>query len=58
MPIRPDYVGKNIPSSKHEAIQLKLVESDGIDEVAIVSPAKTKPLIRKIEEGGLFQRRA
>ncbi len=37
MPIRPDYVGKNIPSSKHEEIKVHLVETDGIDEVAIVS---------------------
>jgi len=42
MPIRPDYVGKNIPSSKHEEIQVKLVETDGIDEVSIVSIANTK----------------
>jgi len=35
LPIRPDYVGKNIPSSRHEDIQVQLVETDGIDEVAI-----------------------
>jgi len=39
MPIRPDYVGKNIPSSRHEEIQVQLVETDGIDEVAIISVA-------------------
>jgi len=44
MPIRPDYVGKNIPSSKHEEIQVKLIETDGMDEVAIVSLAKTRLL--------------
>ncbi len=44
MPIRADYVGKNIPSSRHEEIQVKLVETDGIDEVAIVSVANKKPL--------------
>jgi len=37
MPIRADYVGKNIPSSRHEEIQVQLVETDGIDEVAIIS---------------------
>ena len=37
MPIRADYVGKNMPSSRHEEIQVQLVETDGIDEVAIVS---------------------
>ena len=37
LPIRADYVGKNIPSSRHEEIQVQLVETDGIDEVAIIS---------------------
>jgi len=37
LPIRADYAGKNIPSSRHEEIQVKLKETDGIDEVAIIS---------------------
>jgi pyrimidine operon attenuation protein/uracil phosphoribosyltransferase len=37
MPIRADYVGKNIPSARHEDIQVRLAETDGRDEVAIVS---------------------
>lgn len=37
MPIRADYVGKNIPSSRHEEIQVRLEETDGIDEVAITT---------------------
>jgi pyrimidine operon attenuation protein/uracil phosphoribosyltransferase len=36
MPIRADYVGKNIPSARHEEIQVRLKETDGRDEVAIV----------------------
>ncbi len=36
LPIRADYVGKNIPSSRDEEIQVQLVETDGIDEVAII----------------------
>jgi pyrimidine operon attenuation protein / uracil phosphoribosyltransferase len=39
MPIRADYVGKNIPTARHEKIQVHLIETDGSDEVAIVSPA-------------------
>jgi pyrimidine operon attenuation protein/uracil phosphoribosyltransferase len=39
LPLRADYVGKNIPSSRHEEIKVRLVESDGHDEVAIVSTA-------------------
>ena len=37
LPIRADYVGKNMPSSRHEEIKVQLVETDGIDEVAIIS---------------------
>jgi pyrimidine operon attenuation protein/uracil phosphoribosyltransferase len=36
MPIRADYVGKNIPSARHEDIRVRLVETDGRDEVAII----------------------
>jgi len=39
LPIRADYVGKNMPSSRHEEIQVRLVETDSIDEVAITSVA-------------------
>ena len=36
LPIRADYVGKNIPSARSEEIQVQLVETDGIDGVVIV----------------------
>jgi len=36
LPIRADYVGRNIPSSRHEQIQVQLVETDDMDEVVIV----------------------
>ena len=42
LPIRADYVGKNMPSSRHEEIQVKLEETDGVDEVAIISIPETK----------------
>ena len=35
LPIRPDYIGKNVPTSKNEMIVAKLTEVDGIDEVTI-----------------------
>jgi pyrimidine operon attenuation protein/uracil phosphoribosyltransferase len=41
LPIRPDYVGKNLPTAPGERVNVRLEESDGTDEVAIV-PAKTK----------------
>lgn len=37
LPIRADYVGKNVPSSKHEEIQVQLVETDGTDCVTIIA---------------------
>ena len=36
LPIRADYVGKNIPTSLDEQVKVRLTEVDGVDEVAIV----------------------
>jgi len=36
LPIRADYVGQNVPTAPDEVVQVRLVETDGIDEVAIV----------------------
>ena len=41
LPIRADYVGKNIPSSLSEAIQVRLAEIDNVDEVVILPEAGT-----------------
>ncbi|AWB45345.1 bifunctional pyr operon transcriptional regulator/uracil phosphoribosyltransferase PyrR [Paenibacillus sp. CAA11] len=35
LPIRPDYVGKNVPTSKAEDVEVLLKEQDGIDQVII-----------------------
>jgi pyrimidine operon attenuation protein/uracil phosphoribosyltransferase len=35
LPIRPDYVGKNLPTSRSERVYVRVEESDAIDEVAI-----------------------
>jgi pyrimidine operon attenuation protein/uracil phosphoribosyltransferase len=45
LPIRADYVGKNIPSSQDEEIQVQLEEIDGVDGVIIGSLAN-RQLIR------------
>jgi pyrimidine operon attenuation protein/uracil phosphoribosyltransferase len=37
LPIRPDYVGKNLPTARSERIQVHLVEVDEVDEVLLVS---------------------
>ncbi|KJQ54767.1 bifunctional pyr operon transcriptional regulator/uracil phosphoribosyltransferase PyrR [Microbacterium sp. SA39] len=35
LPIRPDFIGKNIPSARSERVNVRLLENDGADEVAI-----------------------
>ena len=36
LPIRPDYVGQNIPTAWDEQVKVRLEEADGVDEVAII----------------------
>ncbi|MEI7884818.1 MAG: bifunctional pyr operon transcriptional regulator/uracil phosphoribosyltransferase PyrR [Clostridia bacterium] len=36
LPIRADFVGKNLPTSKKEYIDLRVIEIDGYDEIRIV----------------------
>jgi pyrimidine operon attenuation protein/uracil phosphoribosyltransferase len=36
LPIRPDYVGKNLPTSRGERIQVQLVEVDEVDRVLLI----------------------
>jgi pyrimidine operon attenuation protein/uracil phosphoribosyltransferase len=35
LPIRADFVGKNLPSSLWEAVRVELVEKNGVDQVVI-----------------------
>src|SRR6478752_576827 len=37
LPIRPDFVGKNLPSSREERVNVRLAETDGVEEVTIES---------------------
>jgi pyrimidine operon attenuation protein / uracil phosphoribosyltransferase len=37
LPIRPDYVGKNLPTSHAEHVHVRVSELDGIDEITIAS---------------------
>jgi pyrimidine operon attenuation protein/uracil phosphoribosyltransferase len=43
LPIRADYVGKNMPTSRRESVAVRLRETDGTDAVLIVSPAAPTP---------------
>ncbi len=40
LPIRPDYVGKNIPTAKNETVEVRLSETEGRDEVVLVEREK------------------
>jgi len=39
LPIRADYVGRNLPTSRAEQVRVRLVETDGADSVALSSAA-------------------
>jgi pyrimidine operon attenuation protein/uracil phosphoribosyltransferase len=44
LPIRPDHVGKNLPTSGDEIVHVRLAETDGVDEVVIARrPAAPSP---------------
>jgi pyrimidine operon attenuation protein/uracil phosphoribosyltransferase len=55
MPIRADYVGKNIPSARHEDIQVRLVETDGVDEVVIISTPDNRLIENNFGKGEHFR---
>jgi pyrimidine operon attenuation protein / uracil phosphoribosyltransferase len=40
LPIRPDYVGKNLPTSRNERVQVQLVEVDEVDRVLLISSSE------------------
>jgi pyrimidine operon attenuation protein / uracil phosphoribosyltransferase len=43
LPIRPDYVGKNLPTSRDERIQVQLLEVDEVDRVLLIPNAEEEP---------------
>jgi pyrimidine operon attenuation protein/uracil phosphoribosyltransferase len=40
LPIRPDYVGKNLPTSRSERVQVQLLEVDEVDRVLLLDEAE------------------
>ena len=40
LPIRPDYVGKNLPTSRSERVYVRVEEIDGVDEVEITEEVR------------------
>jgi pyrimidine operon attenuation protein/uracil phosphoribosyltransferase len=45
LPIRPDYIGKNLPTSREEHVHVRVTELDGIDEVAIETASEGGPSV-------------
>jgi pyrimidine operon attenuation protein / uracil phosphoribosyltransferase len=43
LPIRPDYIGKNLPTSRKETVAVMLREHDGQDRVVIQEPVEGEP---------------
>ena len=43
LPIRPDYVGKNLPTSRGERVQVQLVEVDEVDRVLLLAAPEEDP---------------
>jgi pyrimidine operon attenuation protein/uracil phosphoribosyltransferase len=44
LPIRADYVGKNIPTSLRETVHVHLAEHDGQDRCSSARPAERQPV--------------
>jgi pyrimidine operon attenuation protein/uracil phosphoribosyltransferase len=42
LPIRPDYVGKNLPTARAERVNVRLEEADDVDRVTISAPKATE----------------
>jgi pyrimidine operon attenuation protein/uracil phosphoribosyltransferase len=49
LPIRADYVGKNVPTSQQEQVQVLLEEDDGVDRVVILEPEPSASARRAAE---------
>lgn len=50
LPLRADYVGKNIPTSRDEDVSVHFAEHDDVDEVVLTSPTGDRSIVAS--EGG------
>lgn len=51
LPIRPDYVGKNIPTSKDDRVLVRLKEKDKEEAVMVVKSGMNHPVPKEIKGG-------
>jgi pyrimidine operon attenuation protein/uracil phosphoribosyltransferase len=42
LPIRPDYVGKNLPTARGERVQVQLLEVDEVDRILLLSESEER----------------
>ena len=52
LPIKADYVGKNLPTAPGQSVQVRLEELDGVDEVVLTEVGVEDDLIDTSAEGG------
>lgn len=52
LPIRADYVGKNIPTAQHEHVAVHIAEIDGVDEVVLMRRARSVGGASAQQQGG------
>jgi pyrimidine operon attenuation protein / uracil phosphoribosyltransferase len=46
LPIRPDYVGKNLPTARGERVNVQLTEVDEVDRIVLLPGAAPIPSIK------------
>lgn len=51
LPIKPDYVGKNLPTNRDDEVLVNLFESDKEDQVSIIARPKKLPKTAKKRKG-------
>lgn len=55
LPLRADYVGKNVPTARSEDVQVLLVEQDGVDAVTLSSGQNSGENDDRVENGDTAQ---
>ena len=50
LPIKPDYVGVNIPTAKSDQVVVEVNEKDGVDQVSVISDGKARPKVGKAKK--------
>lgn len=51
LPIRPDYVGKNLPTHRDDVVEVHLAEVDGSDEVVVRGDGSARQNATRKQEG-------